>query len=65
MVQVYWNMGEQIHIACKGQDRAEYSKILLKYLAEGLTKEFGKVFTVAHQKNMYQFYRTFLILIRV
>lgn len=59
MVQAYWEIGEQIHIACNGNDRAEYGKNLLKYLSEELSKEFGKGYTVANLKNMRQFYRTF------
>lgn len=27
MVQAYWKIGEQIYIACDGNDRAEYGKI--------------------------------------
>ncbi len=59
MVQAYWEIGEQIYLACGKNERAEYGKNLLKYLSEELTKEFGKGFTVANLKNMRQFYRTF------
>lgn len=59
MVQAYWEIGEQIYIACDRNDRAEYGKNLLKYLSEELTREFGKGYTIANLKNMRQFYRTF------
>ena len=56
MVQAYWEIGEQIYIACGENDRAEYGKGLLKYLSKKLTSEFGKGFTVANLRNMRQFY---------
>ena len=56
MVEAYWEIGEQIYIACGENDRAEYGKGLLKYLSERLTAEFGKGFTVANLRNMRQFY---------
>lgn len=56
MVQAYWEIGEQIYIACGENERAEYGKGLLKYLSEKLTSEFGKGFTVANLRNMRQFY---------
>lgn len=59
MVQAYWEIGEQIYLACGENDRAEYGAGLLKYLSEKLTTEFGKGFTVANLKNMRQFYRAY------
>lgn len=59
MVQAYWEIGEQIYLACSENDRAEYGKGLLKYLSEKLTAEFGKGFTVANLRNMRQFYLTY------
>lgn len=59
MVQAYWEIGEQIYLACGENDRAEYGAGLLKYLSEQLTAEFGKGFTVANLKNMRQFYRAY------
>lgn len=59
MVQAYWEIGEQIHIACNGNERAEYGKNLLKYLSEELSKEFGKGFDVTNLRKMRQFYQTF------
>ncbi len=32
MVIAYWEIGEQIYMACGENDRAEYGKNLLKYL---------------------------------
>ena len=37
MVQAYWEIGEQIYLACGENDRAEYGKGLLRYLSEKLT----------------------------
>lgn len=59
MVQAYWEIGEQIYLACGENDRAEYGQGLLKYLSEKLTAEFGKGFTVANLRNMRQFYLTY------
>ena len=59
MVEAYWEIGEQIYIACGENDRAEYGKGLLKYLSERLTAEFGKGFTVANLRNMRQFFLTY------
>ena len=61
MIQAYWEIGQEIHKACGGNDRAGYGKKLLEYLSEHLTKEFGRGFTVTNLKNMRQFYRTFPI----
>ena len=61
MVQAYWEIGKEIYIACGENDRAEYGKKVLQYLAEKLTSEFGKGFSVANLKNMRQFYRAFPI----
>lgn len=56
MVEAYWEIGEQIYLACGENERAEYGKGLLKYLSEKLTAEFGKGFTIANLRNMRQFY---------
>ncbi len=56
MVQAYWEIGEQIYLACGENDRAEYGKGLLKYLADKLTSEFGKGFTVRNLQMMRKFY---------
>ena len=59
MVTAYWNIGKHIYEACGENERAEYGKQLLQYLAEKLTAEFGKGFTVANLRNMRQFFLTF------
>lgn len=56
MVQAYWEIGEQIYLACGENDRAEYGKGLLKYLSERLTAEFGKGFDERNLRKMRQFY---------
>lgn len=56
MVQAYWEIGEQIYIACGENDRAEYGKGLLKFLSEKLTAEFGAGFTVRNLQMMRKFY---------
>lgn len=56
MVQAYWEIGEQIYIACGENDRAEYGKGLLKYLSEKLTSEFGAGFAVRNLQMMRKFY---------
>lgn len=61
MVMAYWEIGEQLHIACGGNDRAEYGKKLLRYLSEKLTKEFGKGFDETNLRKMRQFYRAYPI----
>ena len=61
MVQAYWEIGEQIYIACGENDRAEYGKGLLKYLSEKLTAEFGTGFTERNLRNMRQFYQAYPI----
>jgi len=57
MVEVYWEIGKEIVEAIG--ERSEYGKGLLKYLAQKLTEEFGKGFTVSNLRNMRQFYQTF------
>lgn len=59
MVQAYWEIGEQIYIACGENDRAAYGKNLLKYLSGELTKEFGRGFDVTNLRKMRQFYLAF------
>jgi len=60
MVEAYWDIGWQIMEAQEGQ-RAEYGTGLAKYLAERLTKEFGKGFTETNLKSMRQFFQVFPI----
>jgi len=61
MVEAYWLIGEQIHQACGGNDRAEYGKQLLQYLSRQLTAEFGRGFNERNLRNMRQFYQAFPI----
>lgn len=56
MVQAYWEIGEQIYIACGENDHAEYGKSLLKYLSEKLTAEFGTGFNICNLQMMRKFY---------
>jgi len=60
MVEAYWEIGRQIMEAQEGQ-RAEYGTGLIKYLAERLTKEFGKGFTETNLRYMRQFFSIFPI----
>ena len=60
MVQAYWQIGRIIvEHEQNGSLRAEYGKAVLQSLAERLTEEFGKGFTVTNLKYMRQFYLTF------
>lgn len=56
MVQAYWEIGEQIYKACGENDRAEYGKGLIQYVADNLTREFGKGFDERNLRKMRQFY---------
>jgi len=60
MVEAYWEIGRQIMEAQEGQ-RAEYGSGLIVYLAERLTKEFGKGFNESNLRRMRQFYQVFPI----
>jgi len=59
MVEAYWEIGRQIDEAVG--ERAEYGKGLLQFLAQHLTKEFGKGFTERNLRAMRQFFITFPI----
>jgi len=59
MVMAYWEIGKQIYEACGDNERAAYGKQLLQYIADNLTKEFGKGFTERNLRYMRQFYLTF------
>ena len=59
MVTAYWNIGKQIYEACGENDRAAYGKQLMSFLAEKLTEEFGKGFSVRNLQMMRQFYLSF------
>ena len=59
MVLAYHEIGEQIYKACGESERAGYGKRLLQYLAERLTAEFGKGFSVRNLQMMRKFYLLF------
>lgn len=61
MVQAYWEIGALIYKACGESERAEYGKGLLKYIADNLTKEFGRGFDERNLRKMRQFYRAYPI----
>ena len=61
MVQAYWNIGKTIYEVCGENDRAAYGKQVLQFLADKLTAEFGKGFSVQNLRKMRQFYRAFPI----
>ena len=61
MVQAYWEIGEQIYKACGENERAEYGKGLIKYIADNLTREFGKGFDERNLRKMRQFYMAYPI----
>ncbi|MCO5382311.1 MAG: PDDEXK nuclease domain-containing protein [Methanosarcina barkeri] len=62
MVLAYWNIGKIIvEEEQKGSNRAEYGTYLLKLLAERLTDEFGRGFTLTNLRYMRQFYFAFPI----
>ncbi len=61
MVTAYWEIGEQIYLACGENDRAAYGKQLIRYLSEKMTAEFGKGFDESNLRNMRRFYTTFPI----
>lgn len=61
MVIAYWEIGQEIYKACGENDRADYGKGLLNFLAEKLTEEFGKGFDESNLRKMRQFYKAFPI----
>ena len=58
MVQIYWEIGQQLDKACDGK-QAEYGKGVLQQVSEKLTAEFGKVYSVRNLQMMRQFYLAF------
>jgi len=59
VVEAYWNIGNLIIEAQRGEEKAEYGKFLIKNLSKQLTKDFGKGFTASNIRNIRQFYLTF------
>jgi len=60
MVEAYWEIGRQI-MEAQEEQRAEYGTGLIKYLAEWLTREFGKGFDESSLRRMRQFFQVFPI----
>ena len=62
MVKTYWHIGRIIiEDEQKGEQRAEYGKKQLEYIAENLMNDFGKGFSARNLRNMRQFYSSFPI----
>ncbi|MCL2639881.1 MAG: PDDEXK nuclease domain-containing protein [Phycisphaerales bacterium] len=61
MVEAYWLIGQQIVEVQTGNERAEYGTQLLKYLAQQLTRDFGKGFEERELRKIRQFYLAFPI----
>ena len=59
MVEAYWHIGRLIVEQQGGEERAEYGSGLIRDLAERLTAEYGKGYTVTNLKYMRQFYLQF------
>ena len=58
MVQIYWEVGQQLDKACDGK-QAEYGKGVLQQVSEKLTAEFGKAYSIRNLQMMRQFYLAF------
>ena len=57
-VLMYWHIGKKIfEEEQQGNDRANYGKYLIKYLAEQLQPEFGSGFSQRQLALFRQFYR--------
>ena len=61
MVEAYWHIGRLIVERQGGEERAEYGKRLMRYLAERLTNDYGKGFDERNLRFMRQFFLTFPI----
>jgi len=61
MVEAYWQIGKLIVQRQGGEERAEYGKKLIQYLAGRLTKDYGKGFDERNLRFMRQFYLIFPI----
>ncbi len=60
MVQAYWQIGRLlVESEQKGKIRAAYGKAVLQGVADRLTAEFGKGYTVRNLRYMRQFFLTF------
>ena len=62
LLSTYWNIGKVIvEHEQESKDRADYGKQTLKELSKGLTKEFGKGFSVSNLQFMRRFYQSYQI----
>ena len=60
MLLTYWNIGKRIVEQKMGDsERAEYGKGLISALAEDLTKEFGKNYSIRNLHYYIKFYQCF------
>ena len=60
MVNTYFEIGRMIVVEeQEGKKRASYGKELIKNLAEKLTQEFGKGFSVRNIEQMRKFYSVY------
>ena len=60
MLLTYWNIGKRIvEQEMGGSERAEYGKGLISALAEDLTKEFGKNYSIRNLHYYIKFYQCF------
>ena len=60
MLLTYWNIGKRIvEQEMGGSERAEYGKSLISALAEDLTKEFGKNYSIRNLHYYIKFYQCF------
>jgi len=59
MVEAYWNVGRLIVEKQGGEERAEYGTGIIRGLAEQLTAEYGRGYTITNLKYMRQFYIQF------
>ena len=60
MLLTYWNIGKRIvEQKMGGSKRAEYGKGLISALAEDLTKEFGKNYSIRNLHYYIKFYQCF------
>ena len=63
LVNLYWNIGRVITQDIQNNEkRAGYGKQLLERLAEILTREYGKGFSVSNLNDMRRFFELFQIL---
>ncbi|MCA9676954.1 MAG: hypothetical protein KC464_18145 [Myxococcales bacterium] len=60
MVHAYWLIGREIvHVEQGGAARAGYGDEVIKHLAQRLTRQYGKGWSVSSLKRMRQFFQVF------